>query len=46
VRQYGGTDARFVEISLAIAVTVFTNVFNCINNATVDFSAVEVVAAA
>jgi alkylhydroperoxidase family enzyme len=44
IKKAGYTDARFVEISLAIGVTVFTNVFKCINNATVDFSAVEVVA--
>ena len=34
---FGYTDAQPVEISLAIAVTVFTNVFNRINDTTVDF---------
>jgi alkylhydroperoxidase family enzyme len=46
IKKAGYTDVQFVEISLAIAVTVFTNVFNCINNTTIDFPAVEVVATA
>jgi uncharacterized peroxidase-related enzyme len=37
IRAAGYTDAQLVEISLAIAVTVFTNVFNRINDTTVDF---------
>lgn len=36
----GYTEAQLVEISLAIAVIVFTNVFNRINDTTVDFPAV------
>ena len=46
IKKAGYTDAQLVEISLAIAVTVFTNVFNRINDTTIDFPAVEVVAAA
>jgi alkylhydroperoxidase family enzyme len=46
IKKAGYTDAQFVEISLAMAVTVFTNVFNCIDNTTIDFPAAEVVAAA
>jgi uncharacterized peroxidase-related enzyme len=37
IRSAGYTDVQLVEISLAIAVTVFTNVFNRINDTTVDF---------
>ena len=37
IRAAGYTDAQLVEISLAIAVTVFTNVFNRINDTTLDF---------
>lgn len=33
-------DAQLVEISLAFATTVFTNVFNRINDTDVDFPAV------
>jgi uncharacterized peroxidase-related enzyme len=40
IRAAGYTDAQLVEISLAIAVIVFTNVFNRINDTTVDFPAV------
>jgi uncharacterized peroxidase-related enzyme len=36
----GYTEAQLVEISLAIAVIVFTNVFNRINDTTIDFPAV------
>jgi AhpD family alkylhydroperoxidase len=39
IRLAGYTDAQLVEISLAIAVTVFTNVFNRINDTTLDFPA-------
>ncbi|HTH98380.1 MAG TPA: carboxymuconolactone decarboxylase family protein [Stellaceae bacterium] len=46
IRAAGYTDAQLVEISLAIALTVFTNVFNRINDTTVDFPAVEPVTAA
>ena len=41
IKAAGYTDAQLVEISLAIAVTVFTNVFNRINDTTVDFPAVD-----
>jgi hypothetical protein len=34
------TDAQLVEISLAFATTVFTNVFNRINDTEIDFPAV------
>lgn len=40
IKAAGYTDAQLVEISLAIATTVFTNVFNRIND-TADFPAVE-----
>jgi len=34
------SDAQLVEISLAFATTVFTNVFNRINDTEIDFPAV------
>jgi len=37
VKAAGYTDAQIVDISLAIAVTVFTNVFNRINDTAIDF---------
>jgi uncharacterized peroxidase-related enzyme len=40
IKAAGYTDAQLVDISLAIALTVFTNVFNRINDTTVDFPAV------
>jgi alkylhydroperoxidase family enzyme len=36
----GYTDQQLVDISLAIAVTVFTNVFNRIHDTAIDFPAV------
>ncbi len=41
IKAAGYTDQQLVEISLAIAVTVFTNVFNRINDTAVDFPAVH-----
>lgn len=41
IKRAGYTDAQLVEISLAIAVTVFTNVFNRINDTVVDFPAIH-----
>jgi uncharacterized peroxidase-related enzyme len=41
IKRAGYTDAQLVEISLAIAVTVFTNVFNRINDTTIDFPAIH-----
>ena len=41
VKRAGYTDAQLVEISLAIAVITFTNVFNRINDTVVDFPAVN-----
>jgi len=41
IRAAGYTDQQLVEISLAIAVTTFTNVFNRINDTAVDFPAVH-----
>lgn len=41
IKQVGYTDAQLVDISLAIAGITFTNVFNRINDTTVDFPAVE-----
>ncbi|TPM26923.1 carboxymuconolactone decarboxylase family protein [Mesorhizobium sp. B2-3-5] len=40
IKDAGYTDGQLVEISLAIAVTVFTNVFNRINDTTIDMPAV------
>lgn len=40
IKAAGYTDEQLVEISLAIALTTFTNVFNRINDTTVDFPAV------
>lgn len=40
IKAAGYTDTQLVDISLAIAVTVFTNVFNRINDTAVDFPAV------
>jgi uncharacterized peroxidase-related enzyme len=40
IKAAGYTDAQIVDISLAIAVTVFTNVFNRINDTVLDFPAV------
>ncbi|MGO4381790.1 carboxymuconolactone decarboxylase family protein [Pseudoduganella sp. RAF19] len=41
IKAAGYTDQQIVEISLAIAVTTFTNVFNRINDTTVDFPAAD-----
>jgi uncharacterized peroxidase-related enzyme len=41
IQVAGYTDGQLVEISLAIAVTVFTNVFNRINDTAIDFPAVD-----
>jgi uncharacterized peroxidase-related enzyme len=40
IRAAGYTDAQLVDISLAIALTVFTNVFNRINDTEIGFPAV------
>ena len=40
IKAAGYSDAQLVEISLAIAVTTFTNVFNRINDTAIDFPAV------
>ena len=40
IKAAGYTDAQLVEISLAFATTVFTNVFNRINDTEIDFPAV------
>jgi len=40
IKGAGYTDAQLVDISLAIALTVFTNVFNRINDTAIDFPAV------
>ena len=40
IKEAGYTDAQLVDISLAFAITVFTNVFNRINDTTIDFPAV------
>jgi uncharacterized peroxidase-related enzyme len=41
IKRAGYTDTQLVDISLAIAVTVFTNVFNRINDTVIDFPAVR-----
>lgn len=41
IREAGYTDEQLVEISLAIATTTFTNVFNRINDTAIDFPAVN-----
>lgn len=41
IKAAGYTDEQLVDISLAISVTVFTNVFNRINDTAVDFPAVH-----
>ncbi len=41
IKAAGYTDQQLVEISLAIALTVFTNVFNRVNDTAIDFPAVE-----
>lgn len=40
IKAAGYTDAELVDISLAIAVITFTNVFNRINDTVIDFPAV------
>jgi len=40
IKAAGYTDTQLVDISLAIALTVFTNVFNRINDTDIDFPAV------
>jgi uncharacterized peroxidase-related enzyme len=40
IKAAGYTDAQLVEISLAFATTVFTNIFNRINDTDIDFPAV------
>jgi uncharacterized peroxidase-related enzyme len=41
IKQVGYTEAQLVDISLAMAVITFTNVFNRINDTTLDFPPVE-----
>ncbi|HXP01771.1 MAG TPA: carboxymuconolactone decarboxylase family protein [Luteibacter sp.] len=41
IKDAGYTDEQMVDISLAMAVTVFTNVFNRINDTAVDFPSVD-----
>lgn len=40
IKAAGYSDAQLVEVSLAFATTVFTNVFNRINDTEIDFPAV------
>jgi alkylhydroperoxidase family enzyme len=40
IKAAGYSDAQLVEISLVFATTVFTNVFNRINDTEIDFPAV------
>jgi alkylhydroperoxidase family enzyme len=40
IKVAGYSDAQLVEISLAFATTVFTNVFNRINDTEIDFPAI------
>jgi uncharacterized peroxidase-related enzyme len=41
IKNAGYTDAQLVDIALAITVITFTNVFNRINDTTLDFPAAE-----
>ncbi|MET4255100.1 putative peroxidase-related enzyme [Bradyrhizobium sp. S3.12.5] len=41
IKSAGYTDAQLVDISLAFALAVFTNVFNRINDTAIDFPAIE-----
>ena len=41
IRAAGYSDRQLAEISLAIAMTIFTNMFNRINDTAVDFPAVD-----
>jgi uncharacterized peroxidase-related enzyme len=41
IKAAGYTDAQLVEITLAIALTIFTNTFNRINDTDVDFPPVK-----
>jgi len=41
IRAAGYTDAQLAEISLAIALTIYTNTFNRINDTDVDFPPVQ-----
>jgi alkylhydroperoxidase family enzyme len=45
IRAAGYSEAQLVDISLAVAVIAFTNVFNRINDTEIDFPAVEAAAA-
>jgi alkylhydroperoxidase family enzyme len=40
IKAAGYNDAQLVEISLAFATTVFTNIFNRINDTEIDFPAI------
>lgn len=40
IKNAGYSDSQLVDISLAVALTVFTNVFNRINDTDIDFPAV------
>jgi alkylhydroperoxidase family enzyme len=40
IKAAGYTEQQLVDISLAIAVITFTNIFNRINNTELDYSAV------
>lgn len=41
IKAAGYSDAQLVEISLAFATTIFTNIFNRINDTEIDFPAVS-----
>ena len=41
IKTAGYTDQQLVEISLAVALITFTNVFNRINDTDIDFPAVN-----
>lgn len=41
VKQAGVTDAQIVDLTMAVASIVFTNLFNRINDTTVDFPAAD-----
>lgn len=41
IRAQGYTDTQLAEISLAIALTIFTNTFNRINDTDVDMPSLD-----
>lgn len=40
IKAAGYTDVQLAEISLAISIVMFTNLFNRVNDTTIDFPAI------